>query len=259
MHLKKTLILLVSLVLISCAPYALAADEEQNDRLARVITITARDGHAKALEEAITKYHHYMGDKEGAWRYTWYSIITGPDTGKYIARSGNHNWADFDPQEHDWDKAAREKFMSEVQPHIAEMDVVISQIDDEVGIWPESWEDYHYYSVTDWHIKPGHGREFNEGLKKIDGILKEDGNWPTYYAFSSAVSGGHGNTVTIVSPRKNFADMAPKTPTFFDVMGKAMGDEEARAFFAEWTKTYESGQNRLLKRRAELSDYGDSK
>lgn len=259
MNFKKTLIMLVSLVLISCAPYALAADEEKNDRLARVVMITAHDGHEKALEEAITKYHHYMADKEGALRYTWYSILTGPDTGKYIARSGGHNWADFDIPDRDWNKAAGEKFMSEVQPHIADADIMISQLDDEVGIWPEDWSEYQYFSLTDWHIKPGHGAQFNEGLKKIDATLKADGSWPSYYAFSNAVSGGNGNTITIVSPRKNFADMAPKKPTFFDVMGKAMGDEESRAFFAEWAQTYESGQNRLLKRRDELSDYGDNK
>jgi len=59
--------------------------------LARVVLITPKDGQAKALEEAITKYHHYMADKKGAWRYNWYSIVTGPDTGKYIARSRDHN------------------------------------------------------------------------------------------------------------------------------------------------------------------------
>jgi len=27
--------------------------------------------------------------------------------------------------------------------------------------------------------------------------------------------------------------MAPKKPTFYDIMGKAMGDDESQAFFAE--------------------------
>ncbi len=259
MHFKKNLTMLFSLVLISCAPFVLAADEEKNDRLARVVMITAHDGHEMALEEAITKYHHTMGDIEGGWRYTWYSILTGPDTGKYIARSGGHNWADFDIQDRDWNKAAGEKFGSEVQSHIANADIMISQLDDTVGIWPEDWSEYQYFSLTDWHIKPGHGSQFSDGLKKVDSILKEDGSWPTYYAFSRAVSGGNGNTITIIIPRKNFADMAPKKPTFYDIMGKAMGDDESQAFFAEWSKSYEAGQNRLLKRRNDLSDHGDNK
>jgi hypothetical protein len=233
------------------------ADEHESDGLARAIMITAKDGHEDALEEAITKYHHYMADKKGAWRYNWYSIVTGPNAGKYMARSGGHSWADFDA-DFEWAEAAGEKFEEEVLPHIAHMVPVITKTDDEVGIWPENTEGYQYYSITQWHILPGKGREFNKGLKKIDAILK-DSDFPGFYAFTSTVSGGSGNTLTIVSPRKNFADMAPKEPAFMDIMNKAMGEEEAGAFMSGWGSTYKPGQNQLLKYRPKLSDYGDSK
>ena len=257
MQLKKVLTVLVLLALITCMPYAVAQDEEKNDGLAQVVLITAKDGHEKALEEAITNYHHYMADKKGAWRYNWYSITTGPDTGKYIARSGGLNWADFDAT-HDWDDEAGAKFMSDVQPHIADADFMITKTDDEVGIWPESMEGYKYFSVTKWHIKPGESKAFNEGLKKIDAALKA-GDWPNFYAFTSTVSGGEGNSITLVSPRKSFADMAPKEPSFMDVMNKALGEEETAAFMAGWGTTFKSGQNQLLAHRPKLSDYGDEK
>ena len=256
MQLKKILLLFVAMTLaVSAAP--VFAEEEESHNLARLVVITAKKGHEDALEEAITKYHHYMGDKEGAWRYNWYSIVTGPDAGKYIARSGGHNWEDFDAK-NDWAKEAGEKFSAEVQPHIEDADIYITQTDDEVGMWPESIEGYQYYSVTTWHIMPGKGNAFNEGLKKIDGILKE-GGWPNYYAFTYEVSGGNGNTVTLVTPRKNFSDMAPKEPGFLDVMKKAMGEEEAQEFMSGWGKTFKAGQNKLLKWEPKLSDYGDKK
>ncbi len=257
MQFKKTLIMLVSLALISCMSHAVAQDEEKTDGLAQVVQITARDGHEKALEDAITAYHHYMADKAGAWRYQWYSVVTGPDTGTYLARSGNHNWADFDAT-HDWDEAADAKFLAEVQPHIADADFFISKGDDELGIWPESMDGYEYFSVTTWHIKQGKAQAFNESLKKIDATLKA-GNWPSYYTFSRPVSGGKGNTISLVSPRKSFADMAPKEPKFIDIVNEAMGEEDAAAFLSEFSTTYYVGQNRLLKYRAELSDYGDGK
>jgi len=257
MHFKKILIIIASLALLGFMPYASAQDNEKNDRLAHVVVITAKDGQAEALEKAITKYHHFMGDKKGAFRYQWYSITTGPDTGKYIARSGGHNWADFDA-EHDWDEESNAKFASDVQPHIASAVVTITQNDDELGIWPDSLEGYQYYSVTKWHIHSGQSKKFNDGLKKIDAILKE-GDFPSYYSFINTVSGDKGNSVTIVSPRKNFADMAPKEPSFIEVMGKAMGEEETQAFLADWSPTYKSGQNMLLKHRPKLSDYGDGK
>lgn len=250
---KKVFLLFVLMAFVAGMSQAIA--EEDNDGLARVVLITAKDGQKEALEEAITNYHHYMADKEGSWRYQWYSILTGPNAGKYIARSGGHNWADFDA-EHDWQEKAGEKFRAEVAPHIDNAVPWITKTDDEVGIWPDSMEGYQYFSVTEWHIHPGKGREFNEGLKKIDAILNE-GDFPGYYAFSSAVSGGYGNSVMIVSPRKNFADMSPKEPSFMDIMNKSMGEEEVKAFMGDWGKTFKSGQNQLLKYRPKLSDYGD--
>ena len=255
MQFKKALTLLIALAFVIGMSHAIAQEEETNDGLAHVVMITPKEGHAQALEEAITKYHHYMGDKEGARRYQWYAIVTGPDVGKYLARSGNHNWADFDA-EHDWSKEAGEKFRNEVRPHIADMDITITKTNDEIGIWPDSIEGYKYFSVTQWHIHPGHGSAFNEGLKKIDAALKE-GDWPSYYAFINTVSGGSGNSVTLVSPRKSYADMAPKEPGFMDIMNKAMGEEETDAFMAEWSKTWKGGQNQLIMYRADLSDYGD--
>jgi len=78
MYFKKALTMFVFLALITGMSFAVAQDKVKNDNLARVVLITPKDGQAKALGEAITKYHHYMGDKKGSWRYQWYSIVTGP-------------------------------------------------------------------------------------------------------------------------------------------------------------------------------------
>lgn len=257
MYLRKTIILATALVFSFCMSYAVAQDAEKKPDIARVVLITAKDGQAKALEEAIVKYHHFMGTKAGAMRYQWYSIETGENTGKYLARSGDHNWADFDA-EHDWDDEAGAKFASLVQPHIASAVVNFTRTDDELGIWPESLEGYEYFSISHWHIKPGQNNAFYEGLKKIDATLKA-GGFPGYYAFIDTVSGGQGNTMTLVSPRKNFADMAPKEPSFMEIMNKAMGEAETTAFLADWGSTYHSGDNYLLHHMAEQSDYGDAK
>jgi len=257
MQFKKILIGLSSLALISGMSQAVAQDEEKTDGLAQIVHIVAKDGHVMALEKAITEYHHYMADKPGAWRYQWFSITSGPNSGEYMARSGDHNYADFDAT-HDWDEAAGEKFLSLVQPHIADADFSITKGNEDVGMWPDSMEGYNYFSITNWHIKQGKGQAFNSGLKKIDAVLKA-GNWPNYYAFTYPISGGKGNQTTLVSPNKTFADMAPSGPKFIDIMNEAMGEEEAGKFLSEWSTTYYAGQNQMLEYRAELSDYGDGK
>ena len=255
MQFKKIVATLASLALIGFMSQAVAQDEEKTDNLAQVFHIVAKDGHAKQLEEAITAYHHYMADKPGAWRFQWFSVVTGPNLGHYYARSGNHNWADFDAT-NDWDEAACAEMAANRGDNHVNNSNMITKGNDEIGIWPDSMEGYGYFSVTSWHVKQGKGKAFNDGLKKIDATLKA-GNWPAYYAINSPVSGGKGNTVTLVGPRKSFADMAPKEPKFMDIMTEAMGEEEAGAFMSEWATTYYQGQNQLLKYRADLSDYGD--
>ena len=255
MYLKKILIMVMALTMICLMSPVVAQDEEKNDGLARVVLITAKDGQNKALEEAITKYHHYMAGHKGSWRYSWYSIETGRNTGKYLARSGGHNWADFDA-EHDWDGDAAEKFQTMVAPYIDIAEIKITKNDDEVGMWPESLDGYEYYSVTNWYVKQGHYAAFSKGLKKVNELLN-DGGWPNYYAFVNTVSGGKNGELALVSPRKNFADMAAKEPSFIDIMNKAMGEEETQAFLSEWSKTYHTGSNQLLRYRPKLSDYGE--
>ncbi len=257
MQIKKVLSLVTSLLMLVTVSTVIAQDSEENDGLAQIVRVTAKAGHEKALEDAITNYHHYMGDKEGAWRYQWYSITTGPDTGSYIARSGSHNWEDFDA-ENDWGEAAGDKFAADVQPHISTLVASIARTDPDLGSWPESMEGYKYFQLTNWHIRQGQGNAFNEGLKKIDGIL-QSGGFPSHYAFVRTVSGGHGNPILLVLPRKSYADMAPKEPSFIDIMNKALGEEDAQTFLAEWSQTYKAGDNYLLQYRPKLSDYGQTK
>jgi|GEM_PF-885276 len=261
MQINKVPALIMAFAIILAASPVVAQDkqEKQAKNLARVAQITARDGHAKALEEAITNYHHYMGDKKGAWHWQWYQVVTGPDTGAYIARSGNHSWEDFDAADakKDWSEAAGAKFVKDVVPHMADVNSMITRTDDEVGMWPESMDGYRFFRLTRWYVRQGQYRAFMDGLKKIDGALKS-GGFKGHYAFVHTVSGGHGNSILLVSPYHNYADMAPKQPDFMTVMNKAMGEEEAKAFLAEWSKTYKTGDNWMIEYRADLSDYGSS-
>jgi len=235
----------------------IAQDTEENEGVAIVVLMTPKDGQAKALGEAITNYHHYMADKEGSLRFSWFSVLSGPDTGSFIARSGNHDWADFDGA-YDWQEDADEKFANEVTPHMQDSVIRYTVSEQDWGIWPESLDGYTLFSVTEWHVQPGKINAFRNALTRVDGILKE-GGFPNHYSFSRVASGGNGYTLMLASPRKNFADMSPKDPSFFSIMSQAMGgDEAATQFLAEWGSTYATGQNMLVKFEPELSDYGQS-
>lgn len=250
----KLLVLTILLSLITVIPAQAA--EEVNDGVAQVVLITPKAGQEEALVKAITDYHHWVAGKEGHWTYRWYEILTGPDTGKYVARSGGHNWSDFDA-EYDWQEEAGQRFNNDVAPLIENSQTTITKDMDDFGHWPEDSSGYTHYQITQWYVKNGRYGQFRKGLKKIADTLKA-ANYPSYFGFVSVESGGYGRQITLVSPNKGWSDMADKDPTFFDVMVKELGgEEEFGQFMSDWGDTFKSGRSHTVKYMPEASDYGD--
>ena len=221
-----------------------------------VVQIDPRLDHEQALEDGVYEYHQWIARQEGAMRYQWYTILSGPDSTHYLARSGEHNWADFD-QPSDWRSEGAEKFAELIRPHAQDVHVWYLADEKQWGVWPDNMEDYPLINVSHWHVHPGKVEAFRNGLARIDRILK-DGGFPMYYRVSRVVSGGEGYHVVVIVPHRNFADMSPQDPNFMDIMTDAMGGKKAAEdFMAGWNQTYRPGQNYLIQYNARLSDYGD--
>ena len=232
------------------------AQEQENEGIAQVVFITAKEGHNDALIEAITDYHHMVAKFEGHHEFQWYEILTGPDTGKYIARSGGHNWADFDA-EYDWQKEAGEAFAKNVAPHIQEARMHMTAEMKDFSHWPESFDGYTHFQVENWYIHNGQGRAFRKGLKTIVDTLKA-ANYPNYWGFFSVESGAHGNQVQLVSANRGWSDMSDTDPSFYSIMSEALGGEEAfHTFMNDWSTTFKTGHNQMVKLMPGASDYGN--
>jgi len=249
----KYISFILLLGLIWLAP--LAAQEQEGNNVARMAVITAKDGHDEALIKAITDYHHWVANFEGHHEYTWYQILTGPNTGKYAARTGGHNWADFDA-EYEWEKEAGEVFQSNVATHIENVEVYFTSEMTEFSNWPESFEGYTHYSVEDWYVKNGQLGKFRRGLKRIVDTLKA-GGYPNHWGFFDMASGGYGGQIRLVGANKGWGGLEDEDPSFFDIMSKELGgEEEFDAFMSDWGSTFKSGPNWMVKLMPEASDYG---
>jgi len=256
MKMKQLTLALLALASMLVSVAAAAQDQPANDGVALAAFMAPKDGQGAALEEAIKAYHHWMGDKEGAMRYQWYEILSGEETGDYLARTGNHNWADFDA-EHDWDAAAAEKFSSEVLPHVGSARIAYTVAVPDWGNWPESMEGYNLFSVTHWYVQNGQEGAFTAAMDKIDAAL-DKADFGGHAAFARVVSGGHGDGLVFVVPYKGFADMAPQQPTLMEALAKGAGSMEAAGqLMTELGATFKIGESYLLRYRPDLSDYGD--
>lgn len=248
---KINFIIIHALIALFLLSTAVQAQEEQNEDVATLWTITAVDGKDAELESAIKTFHEFMADKDGHWTWEWYSILTGEGTGSYLARSGGHAWADMDA-EHDWDDEVDAYFGENLAPLIESATRTITVGEDEVVHWPESLDDYNYFRVTEWAIKAGQGSAFSTNLKKVHEALQE-GGWGGYYYFAHNNSGTRANTLSLVTPHKNWADMAEKEPNFFSVLTEALGEEEAGATMAAFSETYKAGNMTTLRWRKDLN------
>jgi len=233
-----------------------AIAQEENDGAAELVIITAKDGQGEALEQAIKAYHHWVADKEGHWEYSWYAITTGPNTGKYIARSGGHNWADFDVS-YDWEEEANAKFEADVAPLVESAERYLTEEMDDFAYWPDDFSEYSMYEVEHWYVKNGQYGKFRQGLETIHEALTA-GNFGQYYGFQSTISGGHGDEITLVLPMKGYGGFADNDPSFFDLVSDALGGPEAFAeFMTDWGSTFKTGHSELVRYLPEASSYGD--
>ncbi|MEJ2383340.1 MAG: hypothetical protein P8Y54_02975 [Xanthomonadales bacterium] len=250
MHIRKLAVLLLAIVWLLPA----AAQDSQN--IGTLVKITPKKGHSDELVEAITEYHEWIADKEGAMRYNWYEVLTGPDTGLYYAWSGGHDWKDFDA-EYDWQSDAGEMMRDKVMPHVEDMDRMMVRTMNNWSHWPEDWAGYTHFHLTDWYVNNGQNMAFRKGLMKIVSTLKA-ADYSPRWGFHWMESGTRGGHVVLVSPTKGWAGMTAPDTTFYDIMSKELGGEEAfETFMADWGKTFKTGATTTVEYMPGASDYGD--
>ncbi|MGD2129491.1 MAG: hypothetical protein PVJ33_02675 [Lysobacterales bacterium] len=227
---------------------------QENEGVATVVHITPKPGHEAELVKAITDYHHFVAKFPGHMEYTWYEVLTGPDTGTYLARSGEHNWSDFDA-EHDWDDEADAMFSKNVAPHIDHAVRMMTKDMNEFSYWPEDMKDYTHFQLERWYVQSGQYGKFRRGLRKIVDTMKAN-DFPGRFGFISVASGGPGNQITFAIPSKGWAGMSDKKPSFYDIMSKELGSAEAfDDFMSDWGSTFKAGQNMMVKVMPEASEY----
>ena len=252
---KALMGILIGFVAVMLAMPAIAQDDDSDD-VAIVLHFQIKDGQEDAFMDAVKTFHRdFMADKEGAFHWDWYRIITGEDTGDFVARSGGHNWSDMDA-ENDWEDEVDDYIEANISGYVEDMQRYLTVTNDEVHNYPDDWSNLRFITLEDWHIKPGKGRQFNEGLETIHGHLME-GDFPVHYGFAYNVSGGYGNTVTLATFHDSWASMADPEPSFGEIMTEAMGEEEMAEFMSGWSETYKPGKSRMMVYLRNLSHFDD--
>lgn len=209
-----------------------------------------KPGQEKQLEAAI-KTHAAWRKKAGEpFAWSTYQPIAGTDLTYYVVRSEGHQWKDFDT-EHAWAAKAKagDAYEQQVAPHVArvehffeETDVAHSQMGD--------IKDDKYFMITTRQLKPGSRGEMMAAVDKIQKAITA-AKWPYPYRLAWLIGGA--NSLRIVIPMKNYAEMADPDPSLHQVLAKALGPDGADATLKQFGNSFEGGDITIFVIRPDLS------
>jgi len=205
----------------SAAPAAPAA---MPGKLADFWIFWPKAGHEAEFEAAVKAHVGWRKQMREGFFWEAYQPVVGSDLARYVFRSGQHHWADFDAQQV-WELAnkADEMFNRDVAPLLARYEHYIEEEDYASSHWVEG-VDYRYFMVAEHKLKPGMSGAIAEATAKIHKGLQA-GGWTQSYALSRSIGGPGG--LTLVFPYASYAAMEEPKPGFMEVLTKGMDSPAA--------------------------------
>lgn len=194
------------------------------DRVCEVNVTTPKD--AKLFEAARKKHNEFHKAEKDKTAIEVWSIMTGPDSGKYMTASCGMTWKEMDGQDafDQRDAADREKTMA---PAVAknEMSYFVFRPELSSGGVPDG-QPAKMMTVVHYFVKPGGIEQFNESLKRLKAGIAQS-KWPgkTMRVYS-LVSGGEGPHYVVVTDRNGYAEMQGPDQSLTEALKQVYGNDD---------------------------------
>lgn len=240
-------------VLIGAA-MAMPAQARQND-VAQSWEMQPRMGHTEALQTALANHVRWRQEHNDPWTWDVFEVITGPNVGTLIARSGQHTWADFDAYQ-TWEHgaAADRHYETTVAPHLVAVRSAITMGDEENTYWPEDPAEARVLNVIGFDIRSGMMEQFVEGIGAYHKAIVEN-DFPAYHYVDYNVS-GDTHDAFIVIPGGSMADFARPEKTVEQLMAEVHGEKAFKALQKSFDAAIENAESIMLVHRPDLSVTG---
>jgi hypothetical protein len=244
----KSIITLICIFLMSTATYA---EDKKPTLLADVWSITPNSGQESEFYVALKEHIKFRTEKKDPREWNIYNQVVGDDLDTYVIRACCFEWAAQDAYI-EWGKSAGtgEHFNKTVGPYVAHASHNFSILDQKNSNWSDDTV-ANYVGVSHYQLKNGSNDKFYDAVKSITKILK-DNNWPRSWAFSYPVV-GQSNRMTIATPFKNYADMAPLEVSISKFLSDHLKSEKkAKKMLDEFSAGIESSSYTIYKENTAL-------
>jgi len=226
-----------------------AVGQDDGGNVVRIDCVDVQRGAQTRFEDGVKKHMDWHRKQKDTWGWAVWTVLTGPQTGRFCAGTFGHKWEDFDKpavsMEAD-DADVQVNIVPFVSSHEATFWVLLPKISR-----PRT-DQAPMSSVIFHHIRLGMDDEFNA----VSGAFKmaiEKANLPWRWEWYVLANGGEGGTYALVLPRADFASFNPSEKSLNDILEEAYGKTGAAAVCAQWRKVVKSTENSLIQGRPDLS------
>ncbi len=191
----------------------------------RIWAVTPKPDAGEAFMEALLAHMQWRLDHQDPWEWQVYVAGSGEVDGTVFLRSDGQTHAAMDAySESEFSEAAGKHWEENVHPMVADYSTHLSRSDLALSDWPD--EEYRIYTVTRFHLKPGHGAAFRASLIGIDAKLKEAGR-TVPHGWNWAMTGDHLPTISLVQARKDWKGFDLPEESVTDILTEAYGPAQA--------------------------------
>lgn len=256
-HLRQTLGVLLALLFAICGSYASAAEKTAAKgpaaagNLADRWVLWPKPGHEKEFEAAAKEYVAWRKKNGDPFSWSAYQPVVGSDLNFYVFRSDDHQWKDLDAEDA-WEmkSGANDAYDKQVGIHVDKVAHYFEEFDAAHSHMVGDPKDYKYFSVITRNLQSGSRGEAMAAIDKIHKALT-DQKWPYPYRLGWSVGGK--DSLRIVLPMKNYADMADPNPSLYQVLEKALGKDDAAATLKQFGTAFEFSDHTVVTMRPDLS------
>jgi hypothetical protein len=226
------------------------AQQPPAETVTQVIRQKPKPGMEAQYEAGRKKHMAWHKAQKDPWAWNVYEITTGPDTGGYLIASGNHSWADIDTWTGKHGAADTADSASSIGPNSVSAEVSYWVQMNGISRPPPAGSQAPMLTLTVYYTKPGHDAAFTASVGKLQKML-ETAKFPLHSVWYRLASGGEMPAYAVVTPRVNFAAMAP-TPSLLEVVTKQVGEAETQKLSDEFFSHVSRVTSELLQRRDDL-------
>lgn len=229
-----------------------AVAQDKQDNVGWVYVTIPKPGMTRQLEEGRKRHMDFHRKQNDTWQWNIWQVETGDQTGAYLSTTFGHGWQDLDAWEQKMGTADVADGSVNLVPYATSTTASIWKVLTDASHSSSGNEVPKMVEVNHFLLHPATEREFNYAIRKInDAVVKS--NWGADYTWYELEDGGEGPHYALVISMKGWADLAGPTPSFEEMLEKAVGRHDAEELTHSFGKTVKREWTETLRYRPDLS------